>query len=141
MRPLRHCHALHIQRLRNTLLRQAGEIRVIAAQIGDKEVTAVRITQHGSPEVAALICQELGIKYNQYRQYLGTYKTERDLLNVIERAEVDDSPLLRFCRAARAVIHNTHVGTRRREVTDPVLLAKMSVGTWTPPRPCDLSDG
>jgi hypothetical protein len=57
------------------------------------------------------------------------------LLNVIERAEVDDTPLLRFVRAALGVIHGTNIsGTRRRDSApmDPVTAAKYLTGTLKP---------
>jgi hypothetical protein len=58
------------------------------------------------------------------------------LLNVIEKAQVDDTPLLRFVRAALSVIYGTNIsGPRRRESSapmDPVTAAKYLTGTLKP---------
>lgn len=40
-----------------------------------------------------------------------TYTTEQTLLDVIERAQIDDTPLLRFVRAALAVNHSLDVSS------------------------------
>ena len=62
-----------------------------------------------------MVCDAVGINYWEYAQYLMTYKTERDLLNVVERTDPDaDTSLLRFCRAALAVNHNLDVNYRNR---------------------------
>ncbi len=64
-----------------------------------------------------MVCEALEINNREYRQYLHTYKTERDLLGVIERADPNaDTSLLRFCRAALAVNHNLDVVPKPKRV-------------------------
>lgn len=94
-----------------------------------------RAIQQLPADVASLVCDSLGINYREYRQYLGSYRSEHDLLSVIEKAQVDDTPLLRFVRAALAVNHGTNIsGPRRRESApmDPVTAAKYLTGTLKP---------
>jgi hypothetical protein len=121
----------------------ATAIQIISAQIDNKEVAAVRAIRDADPSVASLICGHLGINYREYLQYLTTYKTERDLLNVIEKAQVEDSPFLRFCRAALSVCHSLSLAAPRKsadaarenaEMTGEEKLrrAKLETGTLTP---------
>jgi DNA repair exonuclease SbcCD ATPase subunit len=106
----------------------------LAKQIDRPEETAIRAIRE-VPEFADKICAGLGINHNEYRQYLMTYKTERDLLQVIEQAQVTDTPFLRFVRATLSVIHGANIsGPRRRESVpmDPVTAAKYLTGTLKP---------
>lgn len=76
-------------------------VAFLSDYIGSKEQTAIQAIRTLEPSVAERVCQSVGIKYNEYRQYLMTYSTFRSLSDVIERADSDaDSTLLRFCRAA-----------------------------------------
>jgi hypothetical protein len=72
----------------------------------NREQTAIRAIQQLSSDAASIICDAVGIKVDDYRQYLQNYRSERDFLNVIEKAQVDDSSLLRFVRAALVVTHS-----------------------------------
>jgi hypothetical protein len=79
-----------------------------------KEQTAIRAIQQLPADSASLVCEAVGINNREYRQYLHTYKTERDLLNVVERADLDaDTLLLRFCRAALAVNHSLNLPSQK----------------------------
>ncbi|MBZ5689987.1 MAG: PEP-CTERM sorting domain-containing protein [Acidobacteriia bacterium] len=49
----------------------------------------------------------------------GGYKTERDVLRILEQAQVEDTPLLRFVRAALAVNHGTNISSPRRRDDGP----------------------
>jgi hypothetical protein len=69
-------------------------------------------------EAASIVCDAVGIKVNEYRQYLQNYRSERDLLNVIEKALVDDTPLLRFVRAALAVNHSLNLASQKLKSAD-----------------------
>jgi hypothetical protein len=63
---------------------------------------------------AVIVCDAVGINFREYAQYLTIYKTERDLLNVVERADLDaDTLLLRFCRAALAVNHSLNLASQK----------------------------
>jgi len=123
---------LKIRAQRDTL---GAALRFLAGVVTSKEQTAIRAIQQLPADAASLVCEAVGIKDREYRQYLQNYRSERDLLNVIEKAEVDDTPLLRFVRAALSVIHGTNVsGPRRRESVpiDPVTAAKYLTGTLKP---------
>ena len=85
----------------------SAALTFLAGVSSHKEQTAIRAIQQLDQSAAVIVCDAVGINYRGYAQYLMTYKTERDLLNVIERADEDaDTSLLRFCRAALAVNHN-----------------------------------
>jgi hypothetical protein len=106
-------------------------LRFLAGIVSNKEQTAIRAIQQLPTEAASMVCDAVGIKEREYRRYLQTYRNERDLLNVIEKAEVDDTPLLRFVRAALSVIHGTNIsGPCRRESApmDLVTAAKYLTG-------------
>jgi hypothetical protein len=123
---------LKIRAERDTL---SAALRFLAGVVANIEQTAIRAIQQLPADAASLVCEAVGIKEREYRQYLQTYRSERDLLNVIEKAEVDDTPLLRFVRAALSVIHGTNgSGPRRRDSTpmDPVTAAKYLTGTLKP---------
>ena len=110
-------------------------LKSLAGVVANKEQTAIRAIQQLPAEAASLVCEAVGIKDREYRQYLYTYRSERDLLDVIEKAQVDDTPLLRFVRAALAVNHGTNVsgpGRRDRAPIDPVTAAKYLTGTLKP---------
>jgi hypothetical protein len=123
---------LKVRAERDTL---TAALRFLAGVVANIEQTAIRAIQQLPADAASLVCEAVGIKDREYRQYLQTYRSERDLLNVIEKAEVDDTPLLRFVRAALSVIHGTNVsGPRRRDSApmDPVTAAKYLTGTLKP---------
>jgi hypothetical protein len=83
----------------------------------NKEQTAIRAIQQLPADAASLVCEAVGINNREYQQYLHIYKTERDLLNVLERADPDaDTSLLRFCRAALAVNHGLNVVPKPKQV-------------------------
>jgi len=111
-------------------------LRFLAGVVANKEQTAIRAIQQLPADVASLVCDSLGINFREYRQYLNSYRSECDLLSVIEKAQVDDTPLLRFVRAALSVIYGTNIsGPRRRESIapmDPVTAAKYLTGTLKP---------
>jgi hypothetical protein len=72
---------------------------------------------------AVIVCDAVGINFREYAQYLTIYKTERDLLNVVERADPDaDTSLLRFCRAALAVNHNLNLASQKSKSADTARL-------------------
>ena len=79
-------------------------VKFLAGIAPNKEQAAVRAVQQLNQSAAVIVCDAVGINYREYAQYLITYKTERDLLNIVERAYPDaDTSLLRFCRAVLAV--------------------------------------
>ncbi|MGA7694120.1 MAG: hypothetical protein WCA76_03780 [Candidatus Sulfotelmatobacter sp.] len=122
------------QRLRANNTRLQRTIDFTVKQIANPEMTAIRAIRE-VPESADMICAGLGINHDEYRRYLMTYTREQDLLKVLEQAQVTDTPLLRFCRAALSVIHGTNIfGPRRRESVpmDPVIAAKYLTGTLKP---------
>ncbi len=88
--------------------------RFLARVVSVKEQAAIRAIQQLSPDAASLVCEAVEIKEGEYREYLRTYATEQSLLSVIERAQVDDTPLLRFCRAALAVNHDLNLAPKKR---------------------------
>lgn len=94
---------LKIRAERDTL---SAAFKFLAGVVANKEHAAIRAIQQLPADVASSVCDSLGIKDREYRQYLQTYRSERDLLNVIEKAQVDDTPLLRFVRASLAVNHS-----------------------------------
>jgi hypothetical protein len=117
-------------RQQNETLRAA--LKFLGGVVANKAEVAIRAIQQLPADAASLVCDAVEINYREYRQYLHSYRSERDLLNVIEKAEVDDTPLLRFVRAALSVIHGTNIsGPRRREspLMDPVTAAKYLTGT------------
>jgi hypothetical protein len=81
-------------------------VKFLAGAVTNKEEAAIRAIQALPADAACSVCDAVGIKEREYRQYLQTYRSERDLLSVIEKAKVDDTPLLRFVRAALAVNHS-----------------------------------
>ena len=86
-------------------------VKFLAGIAPNKEQAAVRAVQQLNQSAAVIVCDAVGINYREYAQYLITYKTERDLLNVVERADHDaDTSLLRFCRAALA-IHSVNLAS------------------------------
>jgi hypothetical protein len=108
-------------------------VKFFASIVANKEQTAIRAIQQLPADAPAVVCDAVGIKYREYSQYLMTYKTERDLLKVIEQAQVDDTPFLRFCRASLAVNHGTIISAPSQRKpsgpVDPVTAAKMLTGT------------
>jgi hypothetical protein len=98
----------------HSLFGVAGVLIGDAVGVGRSE-TAIRAIQQLLADAPSLVFEAVGIKDREYRRYLQTYRSERDLLNVIEKAQIDDTPLLRFVRAALSVIHETNIsGPRRR---------------------------
>jgi hypothetical protein len=81
-------------------------VKFLAAVVTNKEQAAIRAIQLLPADAACSVCDAVGVAEREYRQYLQSYRSERDLLNVIEKAQVDDTPLLRFVRAALVVNHS-----------------------------------
>jgi hypothetical protein len=68
---------------------------------------------------AVIVCDAVGINSREYRQCLQTYKTERDLMNVVQRADPNaDTSLLRFCRAALAINDSLNLASRKSKSAD-----------------------
>jgi hypothetical protein len=83
----------------------------------------IRAVQQLHQSTAWIVCDALGISYREYAQYLIAYKSERDLLNIVERAEPDtNTSLLRFCRAALAVNHSLNLASQKSKSTDAARL-------------------
>jgi len=97
-------------------------IKFLAGVTSNREQTAIRAIQQLPTEAASIVCDAVGIKVNEYRQYLQNYRSERDLLNVIEKALVDDTPLLRFVRAALAVNHSLNLASQKLNSADAARL-------------------
>jgi hypothetical protein len=133
-------------------IRQQNEIlgaalSFLSTQVLNREQTAIRAIRQLSADAASLVCEAVGIKDREYRHYLQTYRSERDLLNVIEKAQVDDTPLLRFVRAALAVNHSLNLAAPRKSTgtqtdrpanvetltgEEKLRCAKMETGTLNP---------
>jgi hypothetical protein len=79
-------------------------LKIIAESLNDIErpQMAIRVIQSCTPATAKVFVPMLGLNYESYAQMLGTYKTERELLDVIERATVE-GPAVIFAKAALAV--------------------------------------
>src|ERR1035437_4536892 len=97
-----------------------ASLKFLAEVVSNKEQAAVRAIQQLPAEAASIVCDSLGIKEREYRQYLQTYRSERDLLNVIEKAQVDDTPLLRFCRAVLAVNHSVNLAAPKTKSAENI---------------------
>jgi predicted transcriptional regulator len=63
---------------------------------------AIRVIQSCPPATAKVFVQMLGLSYESYAQMLSSYTTERELLDVIERAKCE-GPAVIFAKAALAV--------------------------------------
>lgn len=111
---------LRIRAERDTL--NAG-VKFLAGVVANKEQTAILAIQQLPAEAATLVCEAVGINYREYRQYLNSHRSERDLLGVIEKAQVDDTPLLRFVRAALAVNHSLNVVPEPRRADPDISLS------------------
>jgi hypothetical protein len=95
----------------------SAALKFLADISSHKEQTAIRAIQQLPADAASLVCETIGINNREYRQYLHTYKTERDLLNIVERADPDgDTSFLRFCRAALVVNHRLNVVPKSKRV-------------------------
>jgi hypothetical protein len=90
-------------------------IDFLLRHVEKKEQTAIRAVQELTPAQASRVCEGVGLHYNDYAQWLRNYSTFRQLNDVIEKARIDTSPLLRFCRAALAVNHQVAVAEPRRK--------------------------
>ena len=122
----------------------SASLKFLTRYVEAREQTAVRAIQQLPAEAASIVCDAVGINYREYLQYLMTYRTERDLLKVIEQAQVNDTPLLRFVRAALSVMHSLNLAAPRagrsdarpesNEMTGEEKLrrAKIETGTLTP---------
>jgi hypothetical protein len=79
-------------------------LKTVAESLDDIErpQMAIRVIQTCPPATAKVFVQMLGLNYESYAQMLGTYKSERELLDVIERATVE-GPAVIFAKAALAV--------------------------------------
>jgi hypothetical protein len=98
-------------------------VKFVAGIAPNKEQAAVRAVQQLNQSVAVIVCDAMGISYREYAQYLMTYKTERDLLSVVERADPDaDTSLLRFCRAALAVNQSLNLASEKAKSADAARL-------------------
>jgi len=97
-------------------------IKFLAGVTSNREQTAIRAIQQLPTEAASIVCDAVGIKVNEYRQYLQNYRSERDLLTVIAKALVDDTPLLRFVRAALAVNHSLNLASQKLNSADAARL-------------------
>jgi len=65
------------------------------------------------PESAArLFLPMLGLDYVEYARMMLNYKTDRELLDIVEKAVNGDGPLSRFARARLAVNHQTAVAAK-----------------------------
>ena len=103
-------------RRKNDMLKSV--LSLLITQI-DREQVAVRALRELPADAASSLCDALGINYREYAQYLIIYKTERDLLNVVERADPDaDTSLLRFCRAALAVNQSLNLASEKSKSAD-----------------------
>jgi hypothetical protein len=91
----------------------SAAFKFLAGVVTNKEQAAIQAIQQLPADAACSVCDAVGIKEREYRQYLQTYRSERDLLNVIENAQVDDTPLLRFVRAALSVNHSLNLDVPR----------------------------
>jgi hypothetical protein len=87
-------------------------VKFLAGTAPNKEQAAVRALRELPADAASWVCDAVGINYHEYAGYLITYKMERDLLNIVERADPDaETSLLRFCRAALAVNHSLNLAS------------------------------
>jgi hypothetical protein len=79
-------------------------LKTVAESLDDTQrpQMAIRVIQTCPPATAKVFVPMLGLNYESYAQMLGTYKTERELLDVIERATVE-GPAVIFAKAALAV--------------------------------------
>ncbi len=101
----------------------SAALNFLAGVSSHKEQTAIRAIQQLPADAASLVCDAVGINYREYSQYLMIYKTERDLLNVVERADPDaDTSLLRFCRAALAVNQSLNLASQKAKSADAARL-------------------
>jgi hypothetical protein len=91
----------------------SAAFKFLAGVVTNKEQAAIQAIQQLPADAACSVCDAVGIKEREYRQYLQTYRSERDLLSVIEKAKVDDTPLLRFVRAALAVNHSLNLASQK----------------------------
>ena len=116
-------------------------IDFLLRHVEKKEQTAIRAVQELTPAQASRVCEGVGLHYNDYAQWLRNYSTFRQLNDVIEKARIDTSPLLRFCRAALAVNHQVAVAEPRRKAEsenytsvtgeEKLRRAKLETGTLT----------
>jgi hypothetical protein len=89
-------------------------LKVLASRITSedgKAQMAVRVMQSCSESAARLFLPMLGLNYVEYARMMLNYKTDRELLDIVEKA-VNDGPLSRFARARLAVNHHTAVAAR-----------------------------
>ncbi len=105
-------------RVRRQMEDYRAAVDFLTATAGGKEKVAVRAVQALDRASATIMCNALGIPWNDYACWVRSYNTEISLRNVIEKATaVDDSPLLRFCRASLAVNFDTLLAEPRSRLT------------------------
>ena len=93
-------------------------VNFMTANVEHKGQTAIRAIQELPAVAASIICDGVGLHYNEYALWLRTYPTFRQLSDVIEKATaVDDLPLLRFCRASLAINHQVALPEPRSRLT------------------------
>lgn len=90
-------------------------LRVLASRITSedgKAQMAVRVMQGCSESAARLFLPMLGLDYVEYARMMLNYKTEQELVRIVESAVNGDGPLSRFARARLAVCHQTPVAAK-----------------------------
>lgn len=129
-------------------------VEFLTTTAGGREQTCIRAVQTLDRQSATIVCNALGIPWNDYACWVRSYNTEIGLRNVIEKATaVDDSPLLRFCRASLAVNFDTTLAEPRSRLTpskekvetltaeEKIVQAKRATGTLkNHPEPAIIGD-
>jgi hypothetical protein len=90
-------------------------LKVLASRITSddaKAQMAIRVMQSCPESAARMFLRMLGLDYTDYARMMLNYKTEQELLRVVEKAVNGDGPLSRFARARLAVNHQTAVVAR-----------------------------
>jgi hypothetical protein len=90
-------------------------LRVLASRITSddgKAQMAVRVLQSCPEPAARLFLPMLGLDYVEYARMMLNYKTDRELLRIVENAVNGDGPLSRFARARLAVNHQAAIAAK-----------------------------
>jgi hypothetical protein len=90
-------------------------LRVLASRITSddgKAQMAVRVLQACPVSAAKVFLPMLGLDYIEHARMMLNYKTERELLQIVERAVNGDGTLSRFARARLAVNHQTAIASK-----------------------------
>jgi hypothetical protein len=115
--------------------RLGAQVAFLLKHTGTPETVALDAVRTLDTDSASTICEMVGLHWKDVARFRLLYPHFGAWTQVIEQASVNDSPLIRLCKAAMLV--ETGSEKRGRKSVDPVTAAKYLTGTLREPEGLD----